>query len=215
MNLLDTQKTALAAHIAANTNTGVIPGTGGVGTFVINTAITGRDPTLQQGIADWYNGPALSNDNQPFANLMLWNPVTTIQQLNTAIDWTTNPVGADQPTLTNAWLKWQSMCWNNYLDLTDPQVRAGIIQVWGNPSNTASNIGAATGTLCGKLAGRRIDLVLSPVPVATPGLGAAGAHIVPKGKNNVPILGYMNGPTLVPAQTLLYQDIDNALFPGG
>lgn len=210
MNLTSTQLTTLAAHIAANTN--AITLIDGSGTFQAN-AVT-RDPTQQQSLAAWYNALALSGDSQPFANLMCWNPVTTIQQLNTAIDWTTNPVGADQPTLSNAWLKWQTMLWNNYVDMSDPQVRAGVIQVWGQPSTTATNIGAATGVLCGKLAGRRIDLVIAPIPVQTTGLGA-GAHVVPKGANGVPLLGYMNGPTFVAAQLLSGTDIDKALFPNG
>lgn len=211
MNLTAAQLIALATHINANANTVTL--IDGSGTFQAN-AVT-RDPTQQQSLAAWYNALALAGDSQPFANLMLWNPVATIQQLNTAVDWTTNPVGADQPTLSNAWLKWQTMLWNNYLDMTDPQVRAGVIQVWGNPSNSVTNIGTVAGTLCGKLAGRRIDLALSPAPVGAVANAWLGAHVVPKGLNGVPILGYQNGPTFVAAQLLLGTDIDKALFPNG
>lgn len=220
MNLTSVQKTTLATHINANTNAGVIPGSGGQ-TFVINTAVSGRDPTLQQGIADWYNGAALAGDNQAFANLLLWNPVATVAQLNSAVNHPDTPVHGlggsptvDQQLLAigNQWWRWNDAKGSGFIDMTDAQVRLMVTSVWGNPSTTATNVGNTT---CGKIAGRRIDLVLSPAPVGG-SLGLGGpAHICPRGANNVPILSSMNGPTVVPAQTLTANDIDAALFPNG
>lgn len=212
MNLTSAQKAALAAHIAANTNIATYPD--GSGEFVINAEALSHDPTAQQAIADWYNGLALAGDNQPFNNLFLWNPVTSIAQLNTAIDWTTNPAGGTAADVANSWLKWQSMCWANFIDMTDAQVRTGVVQVWGAGSTSASGIGSNV-NLCGKLQARRIDLVLAGNPVGNlPGTWA-GARVVPKGAGGVPIRESMSGNTVVPPQVLTQSDIESALFPNG
>jgi len=208
MNLTPAQKTALAAHIRANTNSGIVPGTGGIGTFVINAAVNGRDPTLQQGIADWYNQPALAGDNQPFANLNVWNPLTNILQLNSAIKWQTAPVGATAADVTNSWLLWQTMIWSMGsgsltvgLDMGDASVRKGMLQVFGDVANgSAAAIGAVG---CGQQVGRNIELVCSNAVVgATTALTAA--HPIQKDANGLTIYG----------QKLTQADVDNALFPG-
>ena len=221
MNLTTAQKATLAAHINANTNVLTIPPGLGTGTFVVNAEVAGRDPTLQGLIAAWYNDIALSGDSQPFGNLMLWNPATTIQQLNTAVDWTLNVFGATAADQTNGWLKWQSMCWNNYLDMTDVQVRAGVLQIWtgtitpATSNTTITGIGRSTGTLCGKLAGRRIDLVVAGNAVGNVTNAWAGARVCPAGAGGVPLLSYFQGTQFVPAQTLSQIDVDQALFPNG
>lgn len=217
MQLTSAQKVTLAAHIRANTNSGVIPGSGGQ-TFVINAAVAGRDPTLQQGMANWYNQTALAGDNQPFANLNVWNPITTIAQLNTAMKFLlTTPLQGSSPTdvqITNALLMWQIMTWSLGaiattpvgLDMSDTQVRTGVLAVWGdvtaNPAN-AKQIGAVG---CGQQVGRNIELVLSgAVTGASAGNAFANAHVVQKDA--------IGG--LVYSQSIQAVDIDAALFPNG
>ena len=198
MELTHAQETTLKAHLAANTNSATLPD---ATTFVINANLAGRDPTKQQAIADWYNQLALATDAQAPANLMLWNPRVTIAQINSAIVWTDDPAGSDEPTRTNSWMRWQSMTWNQNqgIDMTDAQVRAGVVKVWGNPSASATNLGKATGVLTGKLDGRRIDLALAGGVVgAVSGVWAA-AHVCPAN-----VLG----------QLLTQPDVDEALLNG-
>jgi hypothetical protein len=173
MILTPAQKTTLKTHMQANTNVTALPGAGGQ-TFVINTRLATLDPSDEGAIADWYGGVALAGDNQPFATLLLWNPQTTVEQLNKAIDWTTPPphglggsptVDQQQLAINNQWWRWDQMTKRGAIDMTDAQVRNGVTQVWGNlASGTAANIGSAT-TLCGKAPGRRVDLALSPAAV--------------------------------------------------
>jgi hypothetical protein len=202
MLLTSAQKTLLAAHINANTNLATIPGSNGE-TFVINSAVQGRDPTLQQGIANWYMQAALANDAQPFANRNIWNPVTTIAQLNAAIKWNVPLVGATDAAINNSWLLWQTMIWNMSIDLTDPQVRLGVLTVFGDTANgSAKQIGLAG---CGQQVGRNIELVLSGAVLGASTLAFAAAHVVQKDA--------LGG--LIYQQTIDAVDIDKALFPNG
>lgn len=117
-------------------------------------------------IMTWYNSTAQTGD---FANpLTIWLPNMTIAQLNSAIDWTADPLGAGATTdaqKTNLWLKWQSMCWNNVIDMTDQQVRQGVTSVWGTGSATDSAIKAA-----GKRTGTRAEVLFSTAAVG-------GSHV--------------------------------------
>ncbi len=207
MNLTTAQKTTLAAHITANTNLGTIPGSGG-STFVINTA-TGRDPTLQQGIADWYNKAALATDNQPFANLNVWNPLTTIDQLNSAIKWQTPFVGATPADVANSMLLWQTMIWKLGggqagvgIDMGDGSVRKGLTTVFGDVvGGSAAAVGAVG---CGQMVGRNIELVLSGNAVGST-TALTNAHVIQHDAVGVTI--YL--------QLLRQVDVDAALFPNG
>lgn len=148
MNLTPAKLQTLKAHIAANTDT-----VGGV-------AIKDLPPTADNNfaIAAWYNTPVTGTEQQAFAApLALWKPVVTIQELNTAINWSQNPAGATAADQTNSWLRWQSMCWNNFLDLTDAQVRSGVAAVWSS-GNSNTNI-KAVGT--GRRLGTRAELLFA------------------------------------------------------
>ena len=150
MNLTPAQLQTLKAHIAANTDT--------VGGVAIKDLPATADNNF--AIAAWYNTPATGTEQQAFAApLSLWKPVVTIQELNTAINWSQTP-GANAATdaqQTNAWLRWQSMCWNNFLDLTDPQVRGGIAAVWATGGSNA-NIKAVG---VGRRLGTRAELLFA------------------------------------------------------
>lgn len=199
MNLTTAQKVTLAAHLNANTNTSTAPdGTDGA---VINTSLAGRDPTRQQYIADWYNATALVGDAQALANLNIWNPTTTITQINTALDWALNPIGAVDAIITNSWLKWQSMCWSNVLDFADGQVRLGVVSVWGSNTTNSNSLGSLQ---AGKVVGKRVELALAGNVVATAGING-GARVVPKGLAGAVLFGVL----------LTAIDIDKALFPNG
>jgi len=146
-HLSPAQIATLKAHILANTN--AIPaGFPWSGSFA-GTAINAIPITSADGnaaVAGWYNLFAAANDNQPFADsLNLWKPSVTITELNTAINWAQNPAGATAADQTNAWLRWQSMCWSNSLDLTDNQVRSGVQSVWATGSSNASIKAVGTG----------------------------------------------------------------------
>lgn len=209
MNLTTAQYSTLKTHLQANTNTVTFDNGA---TFTVNTSagVTGHDPTFQAAIAKWYNDVALATDAQAPANLLLWNPVTTTTLLNTAIVWTDEPAGADDTARIKNWLKWQSMCWSGFIDLSDQQVRGGVNLVWSASTATLNAIGSTTLTaLCGKLAGRRIDLVLANAVTGTNNING-GAHTMPRGAT-APILSYMNGNVVVPAQTLTQLDIEKAI----
>lgn len=212
MNLTPAQLTLLKTHLNANTNT-ITPTDGSTAPFVVNQALAGGDPTIQGFIAGWYNGLGLAGDNQQFTNLFLWNPNTTAAQLSTAINHPDTPVHglSGTPTLdqqllavNNAYWRWDGMIRAGFIDMTDPQVRLGVRTVWGDGSQTAKNIGAVAGVLCGKNAGRRIELVLSPVPVDAVVGTWAGAHVCPKDAKGLQIIG----------QSLTAADVANALANG-
>lgn len=202
MQLSTAQKTTLAAHINANTNTCTLPG--GFGTQIINTGVAGRDPIVQQGIANWYNQAALAGDNQPFANINVWNAITTIAQLNSAVKWQTAPVGATAADVSNSWLLWQTMLWNMSLDMGDGSVRKGMLQVFGDVLGGSAVLIGAVG--CGQQVGKNIELVLSGNVVgATTALVAA--HVVQKDAATPSVSLY--------SQLITQVDIDHALFPNG
>jgi len=138
-HLSPAQIATLKAHIEANTNTipAGFPWSGAFAGTAIN-AIPITNPDGNAAIAGWYNLPATAEDAQPFAvSLLLWKPVVTITELNAAINWAQNPAGATAAEQTNSWLRWQSMCWSNALDLTDNQVRSGIQSVWSSGNSNA------------------------------------------------------------------------------
>lgn len=143
MILTAAQIQTLKAHIAANTDL--------IGGVAINALP--NTPDNNSAVAAWYNTPVSGAELQPFAApTVLWRPVVTIQELNTAVNWSQNP-GANAATdaqQTNAWLRWQSMCWNNFLDLTDNQVRSGVAAVWATGGSNAAikavGVGRRTGT---------------------------------------------------------------------
>lgn len=155
------QKTTLKSHIAANTNTipAGFPWSGGFAGLAINTL--GNGPDQNAAIAGWYGLTALAGDAQPFADsLNLWKPVVTITEINAAVQWAQNPAGATDAAQTNSWLRWQSMCWSNQIDLTDPQVRSGVASIWGSGSTTNTNV-KAVGT--GRRAGTRFELLFAGI----------------------------------------------------
>lgn len=146
--LTPTQLTTLRNHIAANTNL--------IGGVPIQTLPNGGDEN--DAIAAWYNQTAQAGDAQPFADSRnLWKPGVTITELNSAINWSQNPAGATAAEMTNAWLRWQSMCWSNVLDLTDPQVRSGIAAVWATGGSNA----AIKAVGVGRRPGTRFELVFA------------------------------------------------------
>lgn len=166
------QQTTLRNHIAANTNT--VPAgfswSGGFAGQAINTLANGPDENA--AIAGWYNLTATAADDQPFADsLNLWKPVVTITELNSAVNWGQNPAGATDAAQTNSWLRWQSMCWSNLIDLTDPQVRSGVADVWG--SGSASNT-AIKAVGVGRRAGTRFELLFAGVNRGPNGNPASG-----------------------------------------
>jgi hypothetical protein len=187
MPLTPAQLSTLKTHLLANTNT-----IGGV-------AINSLPPTPDNffAIADWYNGVALAGDNQPFsAPLTVWNPNVTIDQLTAAINWGQDPAGADTPTKTLAILKWQSMCWNNKIDMTDNQNRAGIASVWGSASSSNSAIKAVG---AGRKAATRFEMLFAG-PSRGPNGAAADADNALNGR-----------VTPFYWQRLFYTDIEAAL----
>lgn len=185
MALTPAQVATLAAHLAANTN--LINGT------AINALPNTPDDNF--AIANWYNQTALVGDNQAFANsLNLWKPVVTIQELNAAINWSQTPAGATSADQTNSWLRWQSMCWNNAIDLTDNQVRSGIAAVWATGSTNASI--KAVGI--GRRAGTRFELLF------------ASANRGPNGNAADPDMTLNGRVSSVFGQKLLGTDVDAA-----
>lgn len=201
MQLTPAQKTTLKTHMHANANT-VTPG--GEQTKAINTLLAQPfDGTALQAVADWYNGLALAGDLEPFANLNCWNPRTTMMQLNSAVKWQVAPVGADQPTQTNSWLLYLAMTQAGSIDMSDPQVRKGILQVFGDVAGgSAANIGSAG---CGQQAGRRVELALF---ASVTGSSAGGAFV----NAAVPVLGF-NAAAIINA-TLQEPDIEDLLLNG-
>lgn len=182
MKLSAAQRTTLKTHLAANTNVATRPNST---TFTINVQYVSGDPTDEQAIADWYNAPATAGDSQPFANLNLWNPQTGVAALKRAIDWANAPphglsgsptVDQQQLAINNQWWRWDAMLRDGALDMSDPQVRAGVLQVWGNVAGSASNIGAIG---CGKQAGTRFELALAGPPVGASAPAWTAAHVCP------------------------------------
>ncbi len=162
MPLTNAQLTTLKNHLAANTNL--------VNGVAINAIPDGPDNNI--AIAAWYNATALANDSQPFADsLNLWKPVVTIQELNGAIVWSADPTGGTDAARTNSWLRWQSMCWSNAIDLTDAQVRSGVADVWGSAS--ASNL-AIKAVGVGRRAGTRFELLFASANRGPNGSAASG-----------------------------------------
>lgn len=186
MQLTPAQKTTLKTHLNANTNHALNTNTqfdyGAINTLLAQPF----NGSALQAVADWYNALATAGDNQPFANINLWNPSTSVALLKKAIDWATPPphglggsptVDQQQLAINNQWWRWDSMLRDGTLDMTDPQVRAGVLQVWGNVTSpsSANSIGAAG---CGKQAGKRVELALAGVPVGNT-TAWAGAHVCP------------------------------------
>ena len=101
----------------------------------------------------------------------MWDPQVTITELNTAINWGQEPTGATDSARTNSWLRWQSMCWSNVLDLTDAQVRSGVADVWG--SGSSSNV-AIKAVGVGRRAGTRFELLFASVNRGPNGNAASG-----------------------------------------
>jgi hypothetical protein len=173
MPLTSAQATTLRAHILANTNpvTNVANGQ----QVPINALPDVGDN--YQNVANWYNGVAAAGDAQPIAApLAVWRPVVTIGQLNSAIDWSADPTGGGTPSagqVTNLWLRWQSMCWGNQIDMTDPQVRQGVVNIWGSSSASSLAIGGV-----GKQPGTRLECLLAGAGVGGGiGLGPAAARV--------------------------------------
>jgi len=187
MNLTQPEKTLLKAHMQANTN--LTPATDANGNtlttpFVINTRLNTRDPDDETAIAAWYNKSASLSDNQPFANINVWNPFVTLAALNSAINWSLAPLAATaSPSagqITNAWLQWQSMTWGGTsqnaicLDMSDPQVRKGVLNVWGDVASPGNaSLIAAIG--CGQRVGTNAELVLANA-VAGASQSSTGAY---------------------------------------
>ncbi len=162
MPLTPAQLTTLKNHLTANTNL--------VNGVAINAIPDSPDNNI--AIAAWYNATALANDSQPFADsLNLWKPVVTIQELNGAIVWNADPTGTTDGEKTNSWLRWQSMCWSNAIDLTDDQVRTGVADVWGAGTATNTNIKAVG---VGRRAGTRFELLFAGVNKGPNGSGVSG-----------------------------------------
>lgn len=160
MPLTPAQLNTLRTHILANTNL--------IGGVPINSLP--NDPDANAAIADWYNGTALAGDAQPFADsLNVWLPAVTTQALNSAVVWATPPNGATTADVTNSWLAWQSMCWNNSIDLTDDQVRSGVASIW--PPATNNGIKAVG---VGRRAGTRFELLFAGPNKGKDGAGASG-----------------------------------------
>lgn len=207
MQLTAAQKTLLKTHLSANTNTVLISGT----PTAINTLLTPPfNGTTTQLIADWYNGLASGGDNQAFsAPRNNWNPKTTIALLNTAIKWQDliphdlggSPSVTEQMLARNEkWMRWQSMTWNQQLgiDMTDSQVRQGVLAIFGDTSTGSANNIAKTGT--GRLDAKRIEMVMNGNALgASAGNAFGDSHICP---NNV--LG----------QTLTSSDVEDAILNG-
>ncbi len=198
MQLTAAQKTSIKSHVAANTN--ITPATAADGTtlptpFVVNTySVNAQDAEKERAIAEWYNLTAGAGDNQAFANRLVWNPITSLRQINTAWDPTADPVGATAADQTNNWLRWQTMCWAGTnldapcLDMSDPQIQAGVVKVWGDTSTSSANkIGKSP---CGQRTGTNLELKLSAAPSGVTGGGAlANAHAVQKDAGGSVIYG--------------------------
>lgn len=199
MQMKPAQKTLVKTHMSLNTNLATLPDGS---TFVIKDHYQERDATQQDAIAAWYNGNALAGDNQPFSNLFVWNDQVTVAMLNKAIDWTTPPphgltgsptTSEIQLAINNQWWRWDQMLKLGYIDMTDSQVRNGVLQVWGNvgvPNNnstTSAAIGTELGTLCGKLNARRIELAINSNAVGAKTAWNA-AVVVPSGLNGARLL---------------------------
>lgn len=209
MNLTTAQMALLKTHAEANTNLATLPD---LTTFTINASTAPRDPTYQQSIAAWYNAAAKAIDNQPFANRFVWNPVTTIQQINAANLWQNDPAGTTDAERTNNWLRWQTMIWSlgsvgnipTGLDFGDPQVRKGVLKTWGDVASPscAASLG---GTGCGQMVGKRIELVVSDAITGTAVNAWSSAHPVQLGSDGLTLYG----------KVLTQIDLDKALFPNG
>lgn len=170
MALTAAQKTTLKAHLTANTDTviNIVNGQAAA----INTLLGAPFNTDNlQRIADWYNTLAAGSEAQSLGNRNLWNPKTTIAQLNTAIRWQDliphdlggSPTVDQQMLARNEkWMRWQSMTWNQNqgLDMTDSQVRQGVLAIFGDVA-AASSAASIGGTSCGKINGKRLEIVLS------------------------------------------------------
>lgn len=158
MPLTSANYTTLKNHITANTNT--------IGGTAINVLPNNSDTNAD--IANWYNQLITGSENQTFTTpTLIWRPVVTIGQMNSAIVWSANPAGVLSGDIANSWLKWQSMTWANMVDMTDTQVRQGIDEVWGVGSQTATNL-KANGV--GRQAGTRAEHLFA-------GAGGGGARV--------------------------------------
>ena len=110
-----------------------------------------------QIISNWFNAPADGTEvGFPSAILLVWKEDVSIAALNGVIIWSASPAGALDSEKTNSWLKWQSMTWANFLDMSDSQVRQGVDDVWGAGSASAN---AIKGTACGKRTGTRFEVL--------------------------------------------------------
>lgn len=178
MNLTSAQKTALKAHMALNTNTTNIVGAGG-STFVINTRLATLDPSDEGAIAEWYNSNAKAGDQQPFANRFVWQENVTLKMLNAATKWQTEFAGTGDAQIGNNILRWQTMIWNNSIDMSDGSVRKGVTTVFGDVAGgSAAAIGASG---CGQRVGMNVELALAGnVTGASAGGALTDAHVCAK-----------------------------------
>lgn len=228
MKLTSVQLSAFATHMKANTN--LTPATDANGNalptpFQINTFANltvgqagFRDPTLQGCVAAWYNQAAFAGDQQAFANLLVWNPVTTIDQIDSAATYTLASVeqgGSPTDTqATNLILLWQIFIWKlgattnppSGVDLGDAGNRKTVLNVWGDVTTGVANAKAILGPGCGQQTGRNIELLLSnAVTTVSAGGASTPAHPIQKDFNGKTIYG----------QIVLATDVDFTLFPNG
>jgi len=81
-----------------------------------------------QGIADWYNQPA-----SPVTKV--WKPSVSIAELNSAIAWA-DMVGIPAARQTT----YLAMTQAGSIDMTDAQVRQGLVEIFGNGSTSVTGI---------------------------------------------------------------------------
>lgn len=183
MQLTPAQKTMLKNHILANTNAiqAFVAGQGDATQSLPIKDIAGDVGDNWQRIANWYNRTAQGGDAQPITNLRVWNPGVTMRQHNTAIDYTLPAFGSTAQDRVESLTLYQILIWAGQanldgpaFDMTDPQVRAGVIRVWGDTnSSNAFRLGGTGGGLgCGQKIGSTFELILSGAPGGSSAGGA-------------------------------------------
>lgn len=115
MNLTAEQMAVFKAAILAEQNS-----------IVVNALAEGN----MIKIADWYNLPT-----NPAVNI--WRPNMMVNEFTAAIVWT------DYLTLTvEKSLAYQSIIWSHVVDMTDAQIRQGLLEIFGSGSTSSNNIAA-------------------------------------------------------------------------
>lgn len=175
MQLTAAQRTTLKTHMTANTNS--TPATAADGTplvtpFVVNTRLATGNPDNERAIAEWYNATATAGGNQPFTSLLVWNNRVTIAQLNAGIKWDVAAAGATAADRSESWAVYQALVWGNNIDMTDAQVRKGVLRVFGDVANGSA---AGVATAGGQVTGRRLEIVLASNGGANATVGAQTA----------------------------------------